>query len=294
VDDELIDKVTELVPLAPLHNPANLEGLRVARKLFPDLPQVAVFDTAFHQTLPEHAYTYAVPLAWREEHLIRRYGFHGTSHRFVSNEAARFLGRPADELNAIVLHLGNGASATAVQGGRSVDTSMGLTPLEGLVMGTRSGDLDPAIHAHLCRQLGWSLDDIDRALNRDSGLKGLSGHNDFRELMRLREAGDKRARLAFDVYCYRIRKYVGAYYAVLGHVDAVIFTAGVGEHSPAVRAAALHGLERLGIEVDPARNTGPVDGPTVVSPDGAEVAVLVVPTNEEWEIARQTLAVVGG
>jgi acetate kinase len=294
VDDELIDKVTELVPLAPLHNPANLEGLRVARKLFPDLPQVAVFDTAFHQTLPEHAYTYAVPLAWREEHLIRRYGFHGTSHRFVSNEAARFLGRPADELNAIVLHLGNGASATAVQGGRSVDTSMGLTPLEGLVMGTRSGDLDPAIHAHLCRQLGWSLDEIDRALNRDSGLKGLSGHNDFRELMRLREAGDERARLAFDVYCYRIRKYVGAYYAVLGHVDAVIFTAGVGEHSPAVRAAALQGLERLGIEVDPARNTGPVDGPTVVSPDGAEVAVLVVPTNEEWEIARQTLAVVGG
>ncbi len=294
VDDELIDKVTELVPLAPLHNPANLEGLRVARKLFPDLPQVAVFDTAFHQTLPEHAYTYAVPLAWREEHLIRRYGFHGTSHRFVSNEAARFLGRPADELNAIVLHLGNGASATAVQGGRSVDTSMGLTPLEGLVMGTRSGDLDPAIHAHLCRQLGWSLDEIDRALNRDSGLKGLSGHNDFRELMRLREAGDERARLAFDVYCYRIRKYVGAYYAVLGHVDAVIFTAGVGEHSPAVRAAALQGLERLGIEVDPARNTGPVDGPTVVSPDGAEVAVVVVPTNEEWEIARQTLAVVGG
>jgi acetate kinase len=294
VDDELIDKVHELVPLAPLHNPANLEGLQVARKLFPDLPQVAVFDTAFHQTLPEHAYTYAVPLAWRDEHRIRRYGFHGTSHRFVSKEAARFLGRPADELNAIVLHLGNGASVTAVQGGRSVDTSMGLTPLEGLVMGTRSGDLDPAIHAHLYRQLGWSLDEIDRALNRDSGLKGLSGHNDFRELERLRQAGDERARLAFDVYCYRIKKYVGAYYAVLGHVDAVVFTAGVGQHSPAVRAASLAGLGRLGIEVDPARNTGPVDGPTVVSPDGAEVAVLVVPTNEEWEIARQTLAVVDG
>jgi acetate kinase len=294
VDDELIDKVHELVPLAPLHNPANLEGLQVARKLFPDLPQVAVFDTAFHQTLPEHAYTYAVPLAWRDEHRIRRYGFHGTSHRFVSKEAARFLGTPADELDAIVLHLGNGASVTAVQGGRSVDTSMGLTPLEGLVMGTRSGDLDPAIHAHLFRQLGWSLDEIDRALNRDSGLKGLSGHNDFRELERLREAGDERARLAFDVYCYRIKKYVGAYYAVLGHVDAVVFTAGVGQHSPAVRAASLAGLGRLGIEVDPARNTGPVDGPTVVSPDGAEVAVLVVPTNEEWEIARQTLAVVDG
>jgi acetate kinase len=294
VDDELIDKVTELVPLAPLHNPANLEGLQVARKLFPDLPQVAVFDTAFHQTLPETAYTYAVPLAWREEHRIRRYGFHGTSHRFVSNEAARLLGRQADELNAIVLHLGNGASATAVRAGRSVDTSMGLTPLEGLVMGTRSGDLDPAIHAHLHRQLGWSLDRIDGALNRDSGLKGLSGHNDFRELMRLRAEGDDRARLAFDVYCYRIRKYVGAYYAVLGTVDAVIFTAGVGEHSPEVRAESLSGLDRLGIEVDPDRNTGPVDGPRVVSPDGAEVAVLVVPTNEEWEIARQTLAVVRG
>jgi acetate kinase len=294
VDEELIEKVTELVPLAPLHNPANLEGLQVAGKLFPDLPQVAVFDTAFHQTLPEHAYTYAVPLAWREEHRIRRYGFHGTSHRFVSREAARLLGKPADELNAIVLHLGNGASATAVQGGRSVDTSMGLTPLEGLVMGTRSGDLDPAIHAHLNRQVGWSLDEIDRALNRDSGLKGLSGHNDFRELMRLRDTGDDKARLAFDVYCHRLRKYVGAYYAVLGHVDAVIFTAGVGQHSPEVRAASLAGLGRLGIEVDPDRNEGPVTAPTVVSPEGADVAVLVVPTNEEWEIARQTLAVVRG
>lgn len=294
VDDELIDKVTELVPLAPLHNPANVEGLQVARKLFPDLPQVAVFDTAFHQTLPEHAYTYAVPLAWREEHRIRRYGFHGTSHRFVTNEAARLLGKPGDELNVIVLHLGNGASATAVLGGRSVDTSMGLTPLEGLVMGTRSGDLDPAIHAHLHRQVGWSLADIDSALNRDSGLKGLSGHNDFRELMRLRDEGDAGARLAFDVYCYRIRKYVGAYYAVLGRVDAVVFTAGVGQHSPEVRAASLSGLERLGIQVDPERNARPGDGPAAVSADGAEVAVLVVPTNEEWEIARQTLEVVRG
>jgi acetate kinase len=294
VDDELIDKVTELVPLAPLHNPANLEGLQVARKLFPDLPQVAVFDTAFHQTLPEHAYTYAVPLAWREEHRIRRYGFHGTSHRFVSQEAARLLGKPYDDLDAIVLHLGNGASATAVKGGRSVDTSMGLTPLEGLVMGTRSGDLDPAIHAHLNRELGWSLDDIDSALNRDSGLKGLAGQNDFRELMRLRDEGDAGARLAFDVYCYRIRKYVGAYYAVLGHVDAIVFTAGVGQHSPQVRAASLAGLERLGIEIDPERNSDPGDGPAVVSPEGAEVAVLVVPTNEEWEIARQALEVVRG
>jgi acetate kinase len=294
VDDELIAKVAELVPLAPLHNPANLEGLDVARKLFPDLPQVAVFDTAFHQTLPEHAYTYAVPLAWRDEHRIRRYGFHGTSHAFVTGEAARLLGKPVDETNLIVLHLGNGCSASAVRGGRSVDTSMGLTPLEGLVMGTRSGDLDPALHAHLHRQLGWSLDEIDTALNRESGLKGLTGHNDFREVARLRDAGDGRARLAFDVYCYRIRKYVGAYYAVLGTVDAVVFTAGVGQHAAQVRAASLSGLERLGIAVDPDRNEAPLDGPAFVSPDDADVAVLVVPTNEEWEIARQTVAVLRG
>ena len=242
VDDEVVAAVEELVPLAPLHNPANLEGIAVARKLFPDLPQVAVFDTAFHHTMPEVAYTYAVPRAWRDEHHIRRYGFHGTSHAYVSREAARALGRPVEDVNVIVLHLGNGASATAVRGGASVDTSMGLTPLEGLVMGTRSGDLDPAVHMHLHRSLGWSLEDIDRALNRESGLKGLAGENDFREVMRLRAAGDAAAALAFDVYCYRIRKYVGAYYAVLGTVDAVVFTAGVGEHSPELRAAALSGL----------------------------------------------------
>jgi acetate kinase len=293
VDDELVDAVTALVPLAPLHNPANLEGLEVARKLFPDLPQVAVFDTAFHQTLPEHAYTYAVPRSWREEHQIRRYGFHGTSYAFVSRAAADLLGRPVDEVNLVVLHLGNGCSVTAVAGGRSVETSMGLTPLEGLVMGTRSGDLDPAVHAHLHRQLGWSLDEIDRALNKSSGLKGLAGENDFRRLERLRAGGDPAAQLAFDVYCHRIRKYVGAYYAVLGRVDAVVFTAGVGENSAAVRARSLADLGRLGIEVDDARNgAGRVTEPTVVSTDDSEVAVLVVPTNEEWEIARQTMAVV--
>jgi acetate kinase len=294
VDDEVIAKVTELIPLAPLHNPANLEGLQVARKLFPDLPQIAVFDTAFHQTLPPEAYNYAVPRSWLEEHRIRRYGFHGTSNAFVTGEAARFLGKRSDDVNLIVLHLGNGASATAVRGGCSVDTSMGLTPLEGLVMGTRSGDLDPALHAHLHRQLGWSLEDIDSILNRDSGLKGMSGHNDFREVEQLRGAGDERARLAFDVYCYRIRKYVGAYYAVLGTLDAVVFTAGVGQHSAAVRSRSLSGLERLGITVDADRNARQVEGPFVVSPDGSDVTVLVVPTNEEWEIARQAVAVVQG
>jgi len=294
VDDEVVAAVEELVPLAPLHNPANLEGIRTARRLFPDLPQVAVFDTAFHQTLPEHASTYAVPLALREEHHVRRYGFHGTSYSFVVGETARFLGRPVEELDLVVLHLGNGASAAAVHGGRSVDTSMGMTPLEGLVMGTRSGDVDPALPAYLHRELDWSVEDVDRTLNQDSGLKGLAGTNDARTLVERREQGDERARLAFDVYCHRIKKYLGAYLAVLGRLDAVVFTAGVGQNAAVVRAACLAGLEGLGITVDPARNEQRPGGPFVVSPDGSPVAVLVVPTNEEWEIARQTVAVVRG
>ena len=293
VDDHVVSEVRRLIPLAPLHNPANLEGIEVARRLFPDLPQVAVFDTAFHQTLPDYAYTYAVPRSWRDEHRIRRYGFHGTSHAFVSREAARLLGRDPEDVNLIVLHLGNGASATAVAGGRSVDTSMGLTPLEGLVMGTRSGDIDPSLHAHLHRECGWSIEEIDRILNRDSGLKGLAGENDFRELHRMMQDGDEAAKLAFEVYCYRIRKYVGAYAAVLGRVDGIAFTAGVGQHSPAVRATSLRGLETWGIEVDAARNEAATGRePAVVSAEGSRVAVLVVPTDEEWEIARQALAVV--
>lgn len=292
IDDEVIADITELVPLAPLHNPANLEGIRVAQRLFPQLPQVAVFDTAFHQTLPPQAYTYAVPREWLTEHGIRRYGFHGTSHAFVSAEAARLLGGAPSDLNLIVLHLGNGCSATAVRGGRSVDTSMGMTPLEGLVMGTRSGDLDPAIPAHLTQELGWSAAQVDRALNSDSGLKGLAGDNDFRELSRRRAAGDEQAQLAFDVYCYRIKKYIGAYYAALGTVDAIVFTAGVGQNSAEVRAASLEGLERLGIRIDVERNNAPSTEARTVSADDSAVAVLVIPTNEEWEIARQTLKVV--
>lgn len=292
VDDELVSAVEELVPLAPLHNPANMEGLAVARKLFADVPQVAVFDTAFHQTMPEAAYTYAVPLDWREEHGIRRYGFHGTSHKFVAGETARLLGRPAESVNVIVLHLGNGASASAVAGGRSVDTSMGMTPLEGLVMGTRSGDLDPALHAHLHRELGWSLDEIDRALNRESGIKGLSGHSDFRELERDLAAGAARAALTFEVYCYRLRKYVGAYYAALGEVDAIAFTAGIGERAANVRERTLAGLERLGIRIDVEANRAEAEGPFRISTDDSEVAVFVVPTNEEWQIAREALEVV--
>ncbi|HEX6517747.1 MAG TPA: acetate kinase [Nocardioidaceae bacterium] len=302
IDDDVVAQVADLVPLAPLHNPANLEGIEVGRRLFPDLPQVAVFDTAFHQTLPEHAYTYAVPFAWREEHKIRRYGFHGTSFAFVSRSAAELLGRPPEETDLVVMHLGNGASVTAVRGGASVDTSMGLTPLEGLVMGTRSGDIDPALPAHLNRTLGWSLDDIDDLLNRASGLKGLAGENDFRELMRMAGEGDPRARLAFEVYCYRARKYLGAYYAALGRLDAVVFTAGVGEHSPRARAGILRGLEGLGIVLDPSANESVGDAGTAtragastgwrISSSDSAVTVLVVPTNEEWEIARESLAVV--
>jgi acetate kinase len=295
VDDETLEAVRGLIPLAPLHNGANLEGMEVARRLFPNLPQVAVFDTAFHHTLEAHAYTYAVPLSWRDDHGVRRYGFHGTSCAYVSREAARMLEIPPEAANLIVLHLGNGASATAVRGGRSVETSMGLTPLEGLVMGSRSGDVDPALVGYVHRQLGWSIEDVDRALTQESGLEGLAGDNDLRVVQDLVASGDPRGRLAFDVYCHRIRKYVGAYYAVLGTVDAVVFTAGVGENSPLVRGASLSGMDRLGIRIDDERNraVGPGDA-AVISPDGSEVAVLVVPTNEEYEIARQVMSVVPG
>jgi acetate kinase len=291
IDDELISVVRDLIPLAPLHNPANLIGIEVARKLLPDVPQVAVFDTAFHRTMPPSASTYAIDVAVAERYGIHRYGFHGTSHAYVSRRTSEILGRPVARTNVITLHLGNGASACAVQRGRSVATSMGLSPLAGLVMGTRSGDIDPAIIFHLVRVGGMSLDEVDELLNQRSGLLGLCGVNDMRDVLARREAGDERAALAFDVYCARIKSTVGAYYAQLGRVDAITFTAGVGENAPLVRAEALAGLERLGIEVDPILN---VSGETVISAEGAEVAVLVVPTEEELEIASQTLATIAG
>ncbi|MGY0233524.1 acetate/propionate family kinase [Longispora urticae] len=284
IDATVEAAIRDLIPLAPLHNPANLAGIEVARALRPDLPQVAVFDTAFHSTIPEAAATYAIDAAVAAEHGIRRYGFHGTSHRFVSRRTAALLGWPASELNTIVLHLGNGASATAVRGGISVDTSMGLSPLEGLVMGTRPGDLDPAIPGHLNRA-GYSPADVDDLLSRRSGLLGLSGISDMRDLL---ASTAPEAALAFDVYCHRIRKYVGAYHAVLGRLDAIAFTAGVGENSPVVRAGVLAGLEPLGIQVDPRRNEA---GEAVISPPGARIAVCVVPTDEELEIATQTRSV---
>ncbi len=294
IDDALVATVERLVPLAPLHNPANLEGIAVARRLLDAVPHVAVFDTAFHQTLPAAAYTYAVPRSWTEDHHVRRYGFHGTSVSFVSRTAAEVVDVPVAQCRSIVLHLGNGASATAVDGGRSVETSMGFTPLEGLVMGTRSGDVDPALPAYLERAVGLDIERIDRALNRESGLLGLSGVNDFRELQRLRADGDLGAHLAYDVYVHRLRKYVGAYWAVLGTVDAVVFTGGVGENNPGLRADVLAGLERWGAVVDPALNDVRSDEPRRISATDSTTAVLVVPTDEEWEIARQAYALVTG
>lgn len=291
IDDAVLDALRGLVPLAPLHLPSNIDGIEVARRAFPDVPHVAVFDTAFHQTLPPHAYTYAVPRAWREQLGVRRYGFHGISYQYVSSRAAALLGRAVDEVNLIVLHLGNGASACAIEAGRSVETSMGLTPLEGLVMGTRSGDVDAAVPEYLTRVAGLAPADVADALNRESGLLALAGNNDLRDVWAAIERDDADARLAIDVYCHRLRKYVGAYYAVLGRVDAVVFTAGVGEHDPGVRALVLRGLDRLGIAVDQHRNEAAIGkGEQYVSPVRADVPVLVVPTDEEAEIAAQSLA----
>ncbi|TYB60279.1 acetate kinase [Nonomuraea sp. PA05] len=285
IDDEVIAAIEELAPLAPLHNPVNLTGIRLARKVFPGVPQVAVFDTAFHRTLPPEAYTYAVPREWRERG-VRRFGFHGTSCAYVSRRAAALLGRDLAGLGLIVLHLGNGASATAVSGGRSLDTSMGMTPLEGLVMGTRSGDVDPAVGGYLARTLGLDAEQVEHALSHGGGLLALTGSSDMRQV---RARDDAEARLALDVYTRRIRKYVGAYYALLGRVDAIVFTGGVGEHDAATRAESLAGLERLGIAVDATLNAAASGGERAVSPAGAEVPVLVIPTDEEGEIARQTM-----
>jgi acetate kinase len=292
IDDHVLEELRALIPLAPLHLPANLAGIETARRLFPQAAQVAVFDTAFHRTLPARASTYVVPAAWRDQYGVRRYGFHGISYQYVSRRAAALLDRDPDDVNLIVLHLGNGASACAIDHGRSIDTSMGMTPLEGLVMGTRSGDIDPALPAYLHRVAGLSPDEIDDALNHDSGLRALAGSNDLRDVWNDIAAGREQAALALDVYCYRIRKYVGAYLAALGTVDAIVFTAGVGERDPGVRAGSLSGLRRLGIAIDPLRNEAANRGERFVSPEAAAVPVLVVPTDEEGEIARQTRALI--
>jgi len=291
IDDHVAERILALSDLAPLHNPANYSAIVAARAAFADVPHVAVFDTSFHQTLPEAAYSYAIAPEVAAQYGVRRYGFHGISHQVVSQRAAELLGRPLTELKQIVLHLGNGASACAVDGGRSVDTSMGLTPLEGLVMGTRSGDIDPGALLHLMRA-GLSVEALDRLLNKQSGLLGLGGSNDMRDIRAGVAAGDPAARLAFDIYVRRLKHYIGAYLALLGGVDTIVFTAGVGENHAPMREAVCSGLEWLGIEIDPVRNESPDRGARVVSSEASRVAILVVPTDEEAEIARQAAAVI--
>ncbi len=291
IDDTVVAELRQLSMLAPLHNPPAVQGIEVARAMLPQVPHVAVFDTAFFHDLPAAAATYAIDRELAEKWHVRRYGFHGTSHRYVSEHAAAFLERPLDELNQIVLHLGNGASASAISGGRPVDTSMGLTPLEGLVMGTRSGDIDAGIVSYLHREAGMSVEDIESMLNNHSGLFGLAGERDFRRLREMIESGDGSARLAYDVFIHRLRKYVGSYLAILGRTDAITFTAGVGENAAAVRLDALSGLAGLGIEIDEQRNSRPAKGARRISTDASPIAVLVVPTNEELAIARDCLTV---
>jgi acetate kinase len=289
VDDAVVGKLEQLSMLAPLHNPPAVQGIEVARKLLPDVPHIAVFDTAFFHDLPPAAAAYAIDRDLARKWRIRRYGFHGTSHHYVSEQAAAFLDRPVQELNQIVLHLGNGASASAIAAGRPVETSMGLTPLEGLVMGTRSGDIDPGVFGYLCRAAKMSVDDIESMLNKHSGLLGLAGERDFRRLHEMIESGDGSARLAYDVFIHRLRKYIGAYLAVLGHTDVVSFTAGIGENVTSVRRDALSGLTALGIEIDEQRNGGSAKDARRISTDTSPTTVLVVPTNEELAIARDCL-----
>jgi len=292
VDDELICHLRELAPLAPLHNPPAVLGIEVALKVLPDLPHVAVFDTAFFHDLPAAAAAYAIDRDIAAHWRIRRYGFHGTSHEFVSRQAAEFLGVPVDSINQIVLHLGNGASASAIAGGRPVDTSMGMTPMEGLVMGTRSGDLDPGVITYLSRSAGMGVDEIETMLNRHSGMLGLGGEIDFRIVHERIASGDEAAKLAYEVYVHRLRKYIGAYLAVLGHVDVITFTAGVGENDARVRRDALGGLTSLGIELDERLNDDPSHQARRISTASSPIAVLVIPTDEELAIARASLTAI--
>ena len=286
LDDAVVAELEGLSELAPLHNPPSVKGIEVARKLLPDVPHVAVFDTAFFYDLPQEAATYAIERGLAERWQIRRYGFHGTSHRYVSEQAAAFLDRPLNSLNQIVLHLGNGASASAIAGGRPVDTSMGLTPLEGLVMGTRSGDIDPSVVSYLWRRAEMGVAEIESTLNQRSGVLGLAGERDFRRLHQMIESGDSAAQLAYDVFIHRLRKYIGAYLAVLGHTDVVSFTAGIGENDALMRRDASAGMGELGIMLDEDRNLAPEKSARRISGDDSPIAVLVVPTNEELAIAR--------
>jgi acetate kinase len=290
IDQNVIDAIRNLIPLAPLHNPANLLGIEVTMESAPQVPQVAVFDTAFHQSIPVHAFRYAIPQNLYETHQVRRYGFHGTSHHYVAQQAAELLKRPLKSLSLITLHLGNGASAAAIKSGKSIDTSMGMTPLEGLIMGTRSGDIDPVIIFYLGRKTGLGRDAVESILNKDSGLKGICGFNDMREIGKFARAGNLQARLAIEMVCYRIKKYIGAYHAVLGSLDALIFTGGIGENAAFIRTGACLGLSHLGIDVDSEKNNQRSEEAFEIQRANSPVKVLVIPTNEELQIAEETVA----
>jgi acetate kinase len=294
ITDDVVAELEKCIPLAPLHNPANLIGIREAKRSLPDIPHVAVFDTAFHQTLPPKAYLYALPYEIYETHRVRRYGFHGTSYRYVSQRAAALLGKPLNELKMIMCHFGNGVSMAALAGGKSVDTSMGLTPLEGLIMGTRSGDVDSGVVFFLHRELGLSIDRIEDMLNRQSGLLGISGaSNDMRDVIRMADEGNQRCRLALEAFAYRSKKYVGGYAAVLGGLDALVFTAGIGENSPLVRRMICDDLEHMGISLDETKNEETIGVQRLISTPTSRTSILVVPTDEERVIVMDTLAVAG-
>jgi len=288
IDDKVMEALRACVPLAPLHNPANIIGIEACAKLMPNTKQVGVFDTAFHQTMPEEAYMYALPYEMYKEHRIRKYGFHGTSHKFVSAEAAKFLGKPAEELKIITCHLGNGSSVSAVKNGKCVDTSMGFTPLDGVVMGTRCGSIDPAVVTYLVNNCDMTAAEVDSLMNKKSGVLGVSGvSSDFRDLSAAADEGNKRAELALKMFAYSVKKLIGAYAAAMGGVDAVVFTGGIGENDGANRKAITEGLEFMGISVDDAKNA--VRGELAdISKDGASAKVLVIPTNEELMIALDT------
>lgn len=290
INQQVIDNIASLIPLAPLHNPANLLGIKESLRQMGDIPQVAVFDTAFHSTLPDYAYRYALPNGLYRDQGVRRYGFHGTSHHYVAKQAADFLGKALNEVNLITLHLGNGASVTAIENGLSIDTSMGMTPLEGLMMGTRCGDIDPALHFYLHRTLNLSLEEIENLLNKNSGCKGVCGENDMRAIHQMADEGDANARLTLAMYAYRIKKYIGAYFAVLGRVDALVFTGGIGENDHWLRQHCCAGLSAFGITIDTEKNQAPVHPCGAIHTDQSPTKVLVIRTQEELEIALQAQA----
>lgn len=292
IDHNVIAAIKNTTPLAPLHNPSNLAGIEVAKNIFPGTNQVAVFDTAFHQTLPKKAYLYAIPCQLYKNYHVRRYGFHGISNAYVAEQFSEYVDIPLNKINVIILHLGNGASMTAIENGQCIDTTMGMTPLEGLVMGTRSGDIDPSLMFFLSRKLKMKLNNIEKLLITESGLKGICGTNDMRKILQRRAEGDTQSEIAVQIYCYRIKKYIGAYMAVLGKIDGIIFTAGIGENAPEIRKMACERLDHLGLIIDVKKNDSAENTTREIQSSESKIKIMVIPTNEELKIAQETKKVV--